>query len=281
MYDVRIVSDYYNDYGSKEWDRLDASAHARLIYYLHKHFLSPYLAPGISVLDAGCGAGRFSVDIAQAGASVSLVDISAVQIALAKQKLQDKGLWDKCLTAFVADIHQLAMFKTNTFNITICYGGVLNYLLNKTENALLELVRITKPGGILMVSVMSRWGVFRYIVGNQNIDPGDFLGRPKYWQIPQVIETGDFAAHPDMQHPARHFFTAAELHKYLKATGLEQIQLATAPSISAALYDRLNQIEMSKAAWNTLTQLEEQAYCCPGLVDTGEFLMAKGIVCKE
>ena len=281
MYNAKTVSDYYDTHGAKEWDRLDSSAHARLVYHLHKHFLLPHVAPGTSVLDAGCGAGRFAVDIARSGAAVSLIDISEVQIASAKQKLADEGLADKCLHSLVADVCDLATLDTDSFDTAVCYGGALNYLFDRTELALSELVRVTKPGGTVLVSVMSRWGVFRYTVGNERLDPADFFGRPEYWQIPQVSETGDLALHPDVQHPARHFFTSEELCRHLEAAGLEQTCLASAPSISAALYARLALVEKDETAWATLLQLEEKAYCVSGLADSGEFLMAKGIVRKE
>jgi ubiquinone/menaquinone biosynthesis C-methylase UbiE len=280
MYDAKTVSDHYDNYGAKEWDRLDSSAHARLVYHLHKHFLLPHIAPGTSVLDAGCGAGRFAVDIARLGATVSLIDISEVQIALAKQKLDDEGLSDKCLHSLVADVCDLATLETDSFDTTVCYGGALNYLSDKAEMALSELVRVTKPGGTVLVSVMSRWGVFRYTVGNEILDPADFFGHPEYWQIPQVSETGDLAPHPDVQHPARHFFTSEELCRHLEAAGLEQIRLASAPSFSAALYARLTLVEKGEIAWATLLQLEEKAYCFSGLADSGEFLMARGIIPK-
>ena len=144
MYDAKAVSDHYDNYGAKEWDRLDSSAHARLVYHLHKHFLLPHIAPGASVLDAGCGAGRFAVDIARLGATVSLVDISEVQIALAKQRLDDEDLSDQCRHTIVADICDLAMLETDSFDTTVCYGGALNYLSEREGMALSELVRMTK-----------------------------------------------------------------------------------------------------------------------------------------
>jgi SAM-dependent methyltransferase len=200
---------------------------------------------------------------------------------LAKQKLDDEGLSDSCSHALVADVCDLAALETDSFDATVCYGGALNYLYDRTEMALSELVRVTKPGGTVLVSVMSRWGVFRYTVVNEKLDPADFFGRPEYWQIPQVSETGDLAPHPDVRHPARHFFTSEELYRHLEAVGLEQICLAAAPSISAALYARLALVEKDEAAWATLIQLEEKAYCAPGLADTGEFLMARGIIRRE
>ena len=166
MYSVRTVRDYYDSEGTKEWDRLDASAHARLVYHLHEHFLLPHVGPGTSVLDAGCGAGRFAVDIARSGAAVSLVDISEVQLALAEEKLDEEGLSDRCVRSLVADIGDLSALETNTFDTTVCYGGPLNYLFDRIEMALSELVRVTKPGGVVLVSVMSRWGVFRYTIAD-------------------------------------------------------------------------------------------------------------------
>lgn len=100
------------------------------------------------------------------------------------------------------------------------------------------------------------------------------------WHIPQVLETGDLAPHPGVRHPARHFFTSKELHGQLAAAGLRQIRLASAPSISAALYARLDPVERDEAAWATLLGLEEKSYGVSGLADSGEFLMAKGTVRK-
>jgi hypothetical protein len=145
MYNAKTVRDYYDSEGTKEWDRLDASAHARLVYHLHNHFLS----------------------------------------------------------------------------------------------------------------------------------------RPDYWGIFHVAETGDLAPRPDIRHPARHFYTSEELHRRLEAAGLGKIRLASAPSNSAPLYAPLALIEKNEAAWATVLRLEEQAYCVSGLSDSGEVLMAKGIVQDE
>jgi len=71
------------------------------------------------------------------------------------------------------------------------------------------------------------------------------------------------------------------LYRYLEAAGLEKIHLAAAPSISAALYARLDVVEKNETAWATLLQLEEKVYCVSGLADTGEFLMARGIIREE
>ena len=67
---------------------------------------------------------------------------------------------------------------------------------------------------------MSRWGVIRFAISN-NPNPEDFFGRPDYWMIPQVVNTGDLFKHPEVNHPPRHFFESSELKAMLQSAGLE------------------------------------------------------------
>ena len=81
-----------------------------------------------------------------------------------------------------------------------------------------------------------------------------------------------------MAQPPRHFFEADELADLLTSAGLGEVQLASAPALTEALYARLEAIEQIPEAWETILALEERAYRRPGLRDTGEFLLAKGQV---
>lgn len=278
MYDPELVKAHYDEFGVREWHRLDSSAHTRLVYHLHVHFLTDHIGPGKRVLDAGCGAGRFSVHIAKSGSQVTLFDISEEQIALAEGKFTELGLLDSADGFLLGDICDLSRFADDTFDTTVAYGGALNYLFDKAQLASRELVRVTKPGGTLLVSVMSRWGVIRFAVANEGLDPKDFFGRPDYWMIPQVATTGNLGALPEVNHPPRHFFDSAEIRTLLEDAGLQTLELGSTPSLSAALRPRLDLIAESDVAWRTILELEENAYRLPGLVDCGEFLLAKGCV---
>jgi SAM-dependent methyltransferase len=281
MCDAETVRSHYDEFGIGEWERLDTSAHARLVGHLHEHFLREHVGPGSKVLDAGCGAGRFAVHAARLGGIVTLLDLSETQIALAEAKFSELGLLEQATGFLVGDILDLSVFDNGTFDTTLCYGGALNYLFEKAELAVRELVRVTKPGGMVLVSVMSRWGVLRYAIGNPKLDPEGFFGRPDYWMIHQVAQTGDLGAHPDVKHPPRHFFDSAELGDLLEHAGLEDLKLATAPSLSSALYSRLDRIEGHTTAWDVIRELEERAYCLPGMQDAGEHLLARGRVPKR
>jgi hypothetical protein len=93
-----------------------------------------------------------------------------------------------------------------------------------------------------------------------------------------VVQTGDLPQLPEVAQPPRHFFDSAELSSVLTSAGLDTITLAAAPAIGTMLYDRLAAIEQDPGAWDTLLRIEEQASTKPGLLDSGEFLLAKGTV---
>ena len=61
----------------------------------------------------------------------------------------------------VLDIVDLARFPAAQFDAVVCYGGVLSYVYDQADRALGELLRVTRPGGYLLLSVMSLLGTTR------------------------------------------------------------------------------------------------------------------------
>ncbi|SFS12233.1 Methyltransferase domain-containing protein [Halomicrobium zhouii] len=76
----RAVQDpeaFYDEYGHEEWERLERSLHGRLEWEGTVEYLEGHLPDGGRVLDAGGGAGRYTVWLAEQGYDVALVDVSA------------------------------------------------------------------------------------------------------------------------------------------------------------------------------------------------------------
>ena len=277
MYNPTEISEFYNNYGVREWERLDLSAYDRINYYLHMHFLKEHIGEGKSVLDAGCGAGRFSVEIAKCGSKVTLLDISSEQLRLAKDKLKEENLEANVDAAILADLRDLSMIEDNKFDTVVCYGAPINYLLENKEKAIKELVRVTKKGGNILISVNSKWGVIRSQLGKEDFDYTSFFGNPDYWFIDKVIDTGDLPKHEMVNHPPRHFFEAQELEDLLSDAGVENIILGGSPCVTSGFRKAAEMLEKDETAWRTILSLEEKAYCTKTMVDNGEFLLAKGI----
>jgi ubiquinone/menaquinone biosynthesis C-methylase UbiE len=160
MYNASQIKDFYNSYGMREWERLNLTAYDRINYHLHMHFLQGHMGKDRKVLDAGCGAGRFSIAIAQSGSEVTLLDISDEQINIARNKISECGLTKSISKFIVSDLCDISMIEDETFDTTVCYGAALNYLLNNLNKGISELVRVTKRGGTMESNseVIEWWG---------------------------------------------------------------------------------------------------------------------------
>ena len=47
------------------------------------------------------------------------------------------------------------------FDAVVCYGGPLSYVMERSDDAFAELLRVTRPDGYVLASVMSLAGAAR------------------------------------------------------------------------------------------------------------------------
>ncbi|MDR1628772.1 MAG: class I SAM-dependent methyltransferase [Oscillospiraceae bacterium] len=211
MFQRESVAKFYDEYGIKEWERLDQVAYHRLLYLLHCDFLKSHVGEGFRVLDAGCGGGRFSIFCASQGSDVTLLDVSEQQLRIAKTKCEQAGVANKIGGSIQASVTDMRTIPDNSFDTVVCYGGVLNYLHEEAEKAIEELCRITKNNGTVFASVNNRFGILRTCATEQRMPLCDFWGKPEQWGIYEVLDTDNETAYPGAKHPPRHFFTSAEI----------------------------------------------------------------------
>jgi len=170
-YDPDYVRRYYDDYGEREWGRFEAGpdnprAPANLVnLHLHRWYLRRYVRAGDHVLDIGAGPGRFTIELARRGAHVTVGDISPAQVALNEQKVREAGCEASVVQRSVMDVVDLSALPTNGFDAVVCYGGALSYVFDRADAAVGELLRVTKPGGHVLLSVMSLVGSVRHFLG--------------------------------------------------------------------------------------------------------------------
>lgn len=110
-----------------------------------------------SVLDAGCGGGRYTAAWRLLGAaSATGLDISTINIADAERRVSEAGI-DK-VDFRLGDVLDMP-FETDTFDIVFS-NGVLHHTTN-WEKGVVELLRVLKPGGLgWLYLIESPGGVF-------------------------------------------------------------------------------------------------------------------------
>ena len=154
-YDPTQVASFYDAYGDKEWSRFDDGRTPLPSLAVHFEQLRRFVDPGDRVLDIGAGPGRFTIELARIGAEVTVADISPGQLEQNAERVAEAGLEERIAERAVADVLDLGNWEDGTFDATVCFGGPLSYILDGAEPAVAELVRVTRPGGHVLVSVMS------------------------------------------------------------------------------------------------------------------------------
>ena len=220
---------FYDEYGEREWERLDRDFHHRLEWEATTDYLERYLPAEGRVLDAGGGAGRYAVWLARRGHDVTLLDASRGQATLAREKAAEHGVPDRVSVAR-ADVRALPV-ADGTFDATLCLGGPLSHVLDAEERraAAADLRRATRPGAPVFVSVMGLLAsVTRVMRAAGRLDPE----RDETELLPALVRDGDydrelldwFDREPTMA--PMHLFRAAEFESLLEAAGLEVRTLA-------------------------------------------------------
>ena len=271
-FDSDYTARFYDVYGDIEWERLEATPYGRLQATIHADFIKRFVRPEDRVLDAGCGPGRFTAVAAQLGATVTALDISERQLELAKQRVGEAKMLER-VDAFVrADISDLSMFPDDHFDVVVCYGGALSYVCDHRYKAASELVRVVRPGGMLLISVMSRLGTICNLVRRATMT---VLRDPEAWHVSQVAETGDNPGFPsprvNMQHPPMHMYTSRELGSLLPGCTMLEIAGSNVTTFEGSA--ALSEAATDPKAWETIVSLEHGMNTEPGLVDTGSHII--------
>ncbi len=268
------VREFYNKYGIREWNRLEESTYSKINFMLHMDFIKNYLYNGMKILDAGCGAGRFSIEFAKRGCKVTLLDISDEQLKIAEEKICEANVKENIEDIVQGDIRDLSQFSNEQFDIVVCYGAPLSYVLENREKAILEFKRVLKNNGMLFISVNNKWGILKMLLGNKY---PDFFNNPEYWYIDKVMKTGDLPKHEKVNQPARHFFDSTEINKLLVDHGFGKVNLAGSPCFSCGNNQSIEELCKDEKAFNVIMQIELETYTKLTMVDNGEFLLANAV----
>jgi SAM-dependent methyltransferase len=158
-YDRDHIAGFFDAYTEQEWERLERTPTDRVNFEVHKRFLEEHVRASDRVLEIGSGPGRFTFELARLGARVVVGDVSPRQIDAHRERTRtiEASIEDR----LVLDVVDLSRFRDGEFDATVCYGGPMSYVLERADDALGELLRVTKPGGRALLTFMSLLGAAR------------------------------------------------------------------------------------------------------------------------
>jgi SAM-dependent methyltransferase len=209
------AAQFFDEYGSREWSRFDDGRTPGASLDIHIRMLERFVRRRDLVLDAGAGPGRFTIELARLGAEVVTLDISPLQLDLHRENLTSAGFESSVRRRIVADVLDLSQLADDSFDRTVCFGGPVSYVAERADDALAELARVTRPGGHLLVSVMTLAGALtHYLPLLLELARRD--GIPKQ---DEIVRTGLLPDEPDYGHLRMKLFRWDELERSLERFG--------------------------------------------------------------
>jgi len=265
-HDPEYTAHFFDAYGEREWERHEVTWSARTSFAIHCHYLAEFVRPDDLVLDAGAGPGRFTIELARLGARVHVGDLSQGQLQLNAERVQAAGWEEAVVSRVLLDICDLSAFPDDHFDAVVCFGGPISYVMDRADDALAELCRVTRPGGHVLVSVMSRVGALRRFLPLLLAEGREF--GPAHSD--RLVRTGDLERETNKGHEC-HAYRWGELSKLLARHG--EIVAASATSFITAQHDEVLD-SASDAEREQILRWEIELCREPGALDGGTHILA-------
>ncbi len=269
-YDRDQTAKAYDEYGDKEWERHETAPIHRVSFHIHRHYLAEFIHSGDRVLEVGAASGRFTVELALLGARIVVTDISPGQLELNVANVAKAGLESSVEVRELADIVDLDRYPDGSFDAVVCYGGPLSHVLDRADQALGELLRVTKPGGHLLLGVMSIHGSLHAFLGGVESEIEEF----GIDEMQAIVETGDLPSHHSSMGTPSHLFSWTELRALLEGHDCDIVVASAADLLSIGNDEICERWLLDREMWERFLGWEVQACAQPGAIDGGTHIIA-------
>jgi ubiquinone/menaquinone biosynthesis C-methylase UbiE len=145
-------------------------------------FLLPHLDSGFLVLDVGCGQGTITLGLAGTAGHVVGVDLSDDEFADARHHADEHGIAN--VEFRVGSVHALD-FPADHFDACLCHSMLET--LERPLDALIEIKRTLKPGGVVGVACVEYGGLV--LAGpEEGLLRRFYTVREQVWQLEKVAD---------------------------------------------------------------------------------------------
>ncbi len=228
-----VVRRYYDGCVDREWDRL-ARPYRRFEFASTLRLVSEHFPPSGRVLDVGGGPGRYTIELAQRGYRMTLVDLAAGNVARARDELARLGL--EVDEVRQGDARDLASLPNRTFDAALMLGPMYHIVGEEGRGrALLELRRVLKPGAPAIVGFINPWGILR---SGLSEFPGEYGNEPHIRQLlGTAVQVGEQQAFTEAA-----FLTPPQAIAELRAAGFAVDTYAGVEGFAAGMLDEVEKM---------------------------------------
>lgn len=234
MDDISDIADLYNSDPEKEHARLEER---QLEWELTWRYLDSYLPTRGTILEIGAATGRYTLELARRGYTITAVDLSGGLIEKCRKRLDAEGL-AKNVRLVVADARNLSEVTERGFEAVLLMGP-LYHLIEKAdrETALKEVFDRLERGGVIFSAFLSRSGTLSDLIKNvpawieDQTEARSFIEQGKR---PDAYPRGGFRGY---------FAKAAEIAPLHEALGFETLVVAGVEPVIAADDESYNKLQ--------------------------------------
>ncbi len=208
---------YYNQFD--EWGRLDREP---IEFKVNWHYIKRYLPKTGNVLDNGAGPGKYSMELAKEGYTVTLADLTPKLVELARSKAVELNLNNQFRDFLAADAGNLDMLEDEQFDASLMLGPMYHIQdeMDRTK-AVKELYRVTKRGGFIFVAFMPRVRhIFTSLLNPEHWKPNNSMNA-----INHFSETGCFNHSDEGRFTGAYYFNIEDIKPFMESQGFESVEL--------------------------------------------------------
>jgi ubiquinone/menaquinone biosynthesis C-methylase UbiE len=252
-----------------DWIRWQSDPVQEIDFAVHIHYMAKYLAKGQKVLEVGAGAGRFTRELAQIVDHIVVVDRSSQKLQRNQRNAAAMDYAPSVVAWHEGDMRKLpSALHDGEFDAVVCVGGPLSYALDDRDQALHELVRVTRRGGLLLLSARSLFGTL-----HENLPA--ILSHDEPELNREIVKTGDLG--PRQVAPVNQFwhaFRAQEFSQFVASAGTDILALSASNCLTTTWTELLATWRSDERMWRHLIDLEIEASREPGCLDLGAHIIA-------
>ena len=263
------IRDHFDAYGEAEWDRHVQSPRTHVALELHRRFLARFIRPGWRVLEIGAGPGRFTIELAALDAAVVVSDVSPVQLELNEAKVRAAGREAAVEERRLLDVRDLSVFGDGAFDGVVAYGGPISYAFGQAGAAFAECLRVTRPGGAVLASVMSTIGSMSYFLPSVVEEIAAFGLQP----TDAVVRTGDLRHIPSVETHRCRMFRWREIAEMIDGQPARLLAASASNATSTSDPEALDRLAAEPAWWARYLDWEEELAQEPGVLDGGTHII--------